>query len=170
MDSRLQRRWGMKMMRRACAACVAAAMAFASAGAARARMHPLHTTLTQVTAGPGRATLWVRAFADDFARGVNASRPSTGGDAARAYLAASVSMWDRAGRRVALEPCGSRRSGDLLWFCLRAQMPGGLSGARVLNAMQFSVYDDQVNVVQVEYGRRKTSLLFVPGDRPKRLP
>ncbi len=139
-------------------------------GAAPARMHPLHTTLTQVAAGPGRATLWVRAFADDFARGVAANRAPAGADAAQAYLAASVAVWDRAGRRQGLAPCGSRREGDLLWYCLRAATPGGLSGARVLNQMQFRVYDDQVNIVQAEYGGRKTSLLFVPGDGPKRLP
>ncbi|HSU16921.1 DUF6702 family protein [Longimicrobium sp.] len=133
-------------------------------------MHPLHTTLTQITAGPGRATIWVRAFADDFARGVAPVRAPAGADAAQAYLAASIAVWDRAGRRAALVPCGTRRSGDLLWYCLRAQTPGGLSGARVLNRMQFSVYDDQVNVVQAAYGGRSTSLLFVPGDEAKRLP
>ena len=157
-------------MRFARASCLAAGMLIAAAGAAPGRMHPLHTTLTQITAGPGRATIWVRAFADDFARGVAASPAQAGGDAAQAYLAASVAVWDRAGRRVALAPCGSRRSGDLLWFCLRAPAPGGLSGVRVLNRMQWAVYDDQVNVVQAQYGRRSTSLLFVLGDGPKRLP
>jgi len=35
---------------------------------------------------------------------------------------------------------------------------------------QFAVYDDQVNVVQARYAGRGTSLLFVPGDGPRRLP
>ena len=157
------------LMRIARAACIAV-VATVSAGAALADVHPLHTTLTQVAAGPGRATIWVRAFADDFARGVAASRAPAGANAEQAYLAASVAVWDRAGHRAALQPCGSRREGDLLWYCLRAQTPGGLGGARILNQMQFAVYDDQVNVVQAEYGGRKTSLLFVPGDGPKRLP
>lgn len=139
-------------------------------GAAPMEAHPLHTTLTQVAAGPGRATIWVRSFADDFARGVAAFRAPTGSDAAQTYLAASVVVWDRGGRRVLLEPCGTRRTNDLLWYCLRARTPGGLSGARILNRMQFSVYDDQVNVVQATYGGRSINLLFVAGDGPKRLP
>jgi len=103
-------------------------LALASAGAAPARMHPLHTTLTQVTAGPGQATIWVRAFADDFARGVARQRPLPGVDPTLAYLGASVGVWDRGGRRVGLAMCGTRRSGDLLWFCLRAPAPRGRAG------------------------------------------
>jgi hypothetical protein len=147
-----------------------AALVCVLGGASPARPHPLHTTLTEVAAGPGRATIWVRAFADDFGRGVAAFRAPPGTDAAWAYLAASIAVWDRSGRRAALEPCGARRSGDLLWYCLRAQTPGGLRGARILNQMQFSVYDDQVNVVQAAYGSRSVSLLFVRGDGPKRIP
>jgi len=137
---------------------------------AGARMHPLHTTLTQVTYGGGAATLWVRTFADDFARGVAAHRVPPGADPTLAYLGASVGVWDRGGRPVALAACGSRRSGDLRWFCLRAPAPRGLDGMRLRVALQFAVYDDQVNVVQVDHEGRRGSLLFVPGDGPRRFP
>jgi len=140
------------------------------AGAAPARMHPLHTTLTRVTEGGGTATLWVRAFADDFARGVAAHRGPPGADPTLAYLGASVGLWDGGGRRVGLASCGTRRSGDLRWFCLRAPAPRGLAGMRLLVSLQFAVYDDQVNVVQADHGGRRSSLLFVPGDGAQRLP
>jgi len=139
-------------------------------GAAPARMHPIHTTLTQVTYADGAATLWVRAFADDFARGVAAHRGPPGADPTQAYLGGSVGVWDRRGRRVRLSSCGRRVSADLRWFCVRAPLAGGLKGARVRVSLQFAVYDDQVNVVQVDDGGRKTSLLFVAGDDPKPLP
>jgi hypothetical protein len=139
-------------------------------GAAPARVHPLHTTLTQVTYGGGAATLWVRAFADDFARGVAAHRGPAGADPTLAYLGASVGVWDRSGHRVQLASCGTRQSRDLRWFCLRAPAPHGLPGMRLLVSLQFAVYDDQVNVVQVDAGGRRSSLLFVPDDVPRRLP
>ena len=148
----------------------AAAAALVAAGLAGARMHPLHTTLTQVMAGDGTATIWVRAFADDFARGVARQPARPGVDPALAYLGASVAVWDAGGRRTALAACGARRSGDLRWFCLRAAAPHGLAGMRILVSLQFAVYDDQVNAVHVESGGRRASLLFVPGDAPKRLP
>jgi hypothetical protein len=152
------------------AGVAAALLALVSAGAAPARVHPLHTTLTQVTHGGGAATLWVRAFEDDFARGVAAHRGPAGADPTLAYLGASVRVWDRGGRGVRLSGCGRRASRDLRWFCLRAPAPRGLAGMRLLVSLQFSVYDDQVNVVQVDAGGRRASLLFVPGDGPRRLP
>jgi hypothetical protein len=147
-----------------------ALLALASGGAAPARVHPLHTTLTQVTYGGGAATLWVRTFADDFARGVAAHRGPVGADPTLAYLGASVGVWDRGGRRVGLTGCGRRVSGDLRWFCLRAPAPRELAGMRLLVSLQFAVYDDQVNVVQVDAGGRRSSMLFVPGDGARRLP
>ncbi len=138
--------------------------------AAPARMHPLHTTLTEVTYADGAATLWVRAFADDFARGVAAHRGPPGADPTLAYLGASLGVWDGRGHRVGLAACGRRTSGDLRWFCVRAPLPGGLRGARLRVALQFAVYDDQVNVVQVSDAGRQTSMLFVAGDGPRPLP
>lgn len=147
-----------------------AALLLPLAGAAPARMHPLHTTLTEVTVDAGHVTLRVRVFADDFARGVAAHRARPGEDAALAYLGASVGLWDHAGHHVQLTSCGVRATGVLLWHCVTAPAPRGISGMRVRNTLQFAVYDDQVNVVQARYAGRATSLLFVPGDAPKRLP
>lgn len=152
------------------ASIVVSAMAALLAAAAPARMHPLHTTVTEVTYADGAATLWVRAFADDFARGVAAHRGPAGADPTLAYLGGSLGVWDRRGRRVAMSSCGRRVSGDLRWFCVRAPLPGGMKGARLRVSLQFAVYDDQVNVVQVDDRGHKTSLLFVPGDGPKPLP
>lgn len=149
-------------MRRLRGLCAAPLLSLAAA-------HPLHTTLTQVTSGDGKATIWVRAFGDDFARGVARQPTRPGVDPTLGYLGASVAVWGGDGRRARLTACGTRQSGDLRWFCLRAPAPRGLGGMRILVALQFAVYDDQVNVVQVDDGRRRTSLLFVPGDAAKRI-
>ncbi|HYU00375.1 MAG TPA: DUF6702 family protein [Gemmatimonadales bacterium] len=131
-------------------------------------LHPLHTTLTQLSydAGNRVALITIRAFADDFhaaARGVSDS-------ATFAYAAAGFTLTDRDGRGLALEWCGVRRTGDLLWLCLRAPAPGGLAGLRVHARLLFDRFEDQINIVQASYGARRVSLLFSRGDLPQPLP
>jgi hypothetical protein len=66
--------------------------------------------------------------------------------------------------------CGIRRTGDLLWLCLRAPAAQGLSGLRVRVALLFDRYADQINIVQATYGGRRVALLFTSGDEAKPLP
>jgi hypothetical protein len=49
-------------------------------------------------------------------------------------------------------------------------MTGDLRGVRIGNSALCELYDDQVNIVQVTVGKLRRSLLFSPGDAPKRLP
>jgi len=154
---------------------VAAATSF---GTTPAPTHPLHTTLTELmyVRGTGSVEVSIRVFADDFgaaaarrggvAPGYDHSVPDS---VAMAYVAATFTLADRAGRPLALSWCGYDRSGDLLWLCLRASAPGGLAGARVHARMLFEVFDDQVNIVQVADGGRRNTLLFTKGDGAKRL-
>lgn len=147
-----------------------------------ARWHPLHTTMTTVTydAQSKRATAVVRVFASDLDVAVarrwglrqTASRaPLAIPDATRfAYLNSVFSIGTREGHTVPLAWCGSRSTGDLLWVCVQIVAPGGLSGLRVRNAALAELFDDQVNVVTVEYGGRRESLLFTKGDGAKTLP
>ncbi len=144
-------------------------------------LHPLHTTLTQLTFRPAdRAVqISIRAFRDDFraavarsvGRGAAAwSAADVPAAAAFAYVRGAVSLSDRQGRPLSLEWCGVERTGDLFWLCLRAPAPEGLSGLRVEVRLLFDLYEDQINIVQASYGGRRESLLFTRGDAPKRLP
>lgn len=135
-------------------------------------VHPLHTSLTVLDYFPGSGTvdLRIRAFADDFGLAVEAFEPV----AARAgvppvlgYLGHAVRLWDPRGRAVQLEWHGSKRSGDVLWIHLRARLPGGLRGARILNRLSFDLYDDQVNIVQITERGKRRNLLFTPGSKAK---
>jgi hypothetical protein len=119
--------------------------------------HPMHTTLTELRYDVQTtvAELSIRVFADDVAAATGAD-----GSAAR-YVASRVGVVGRDGKPAALEPCGERRSGDLAWYCLRTRMPGGLSGARLTNALLLERFSDQVNIVQVTNGARRTTLLFL---------
>jgi len=140
--------------------------------------HPLHTTLTELTyvGATSTAQVSLRVFADDF--GAAAGRRagvqpaidhSVPDSVALAYVRKTLTILDGEGRSLALAWCGRRRTGDLVWICLRAAAPGGLTGARVHARMLFELYDDQVNIVQVAGGTRRQTLLFTKGDGPKGL-
>ena len=132
-------------------------------------LHPLHTTLTQLAYRDADRAVeaTVRVFADDF-------RAALGRDvtdsAAAAYVRSTFTLADPAGRPLAIAWCGLRRTGDLLWLCLRAPSSEGLSGLRVRVALLFERYADQINIVQASYAGRRAALLFTRGDAAKALP
>jgi len=131
-------------------------------------LHPLHTTLTDLTFNAADRTvqLSVRAFADDFR-----AAAGNGSDAAAlAYLRSALVLSDRDGRVLPLAWCGLRRDGDLLWLCLRAPAPRGMAGLQVRARLLFDLYRDQINIVQARYDGRQTSFLFSRGDSAKALP
>ena len=133
-------------------------------------LHPLHTTLTQLAYRDADRTVeaTVRVFADDFRAALG------GGDvtdsAAAAYLRSTFTLADPAGRPLAIAWCGLRRTGDLLWLCLRAPSFQGVSGLRVRVTLLFERYADQINIVQANYAGGRAALLFTRGDAAKALP
>jgi hypothetical protein len=140
--------------------------------------HPLHTTLTEVSADVTTHTVRVvvRVFADDFgtalARYAHAPAAPVGrawDDAAANYVSTAVVIADRANRPIALHSCGTRRSADLLWICLEGTSTESPRELRGRSAMLCDLFDDQVNIVQFAWGTEKHSVLFTRGDGFKRL-
>lgn len=131
-------------------------------------LHPLHTTLTELTFSAADRTVQVsvRAFADDF----RAAAGDLSDSAAFVYLRSALTLSDRDGRVMPVAWCGVRRDGDLLWLCLRAPAPRGLAGVQVRARLLFELYRDQINIVQASYDGRRASLLFSRGDSAKVLP
>ena len=136
--------------------------------------HPLHTTLTEIAYRNADRTIQVtvRAFADDFRAALGGQ--AVGDSAAARYLRQALSVSDAAGRPLRLDWCGVRRTGDLLWLCLRAPAyAGGGAGPhrlRVQARLFFELYADQINIVQATGDAGRASLLFTRGDPPKALP
>lgn len=135
--------------------------------------HPLHTTMTRLVQRPDSTSeLMIRAFADDFlfvATGrtakdaASAATPSD--SAASRYVTRSVRIRDASGRAIPLRWCGLRRTGEVVWVCVRAH--GVTAGSRLENRLLLERFDDQVNVVQIERGPARTTLLFTK-QRPVR--
>lgn len=151
-------------------ASLLATAALLAAGPERAAAHPLHTSYTTATYDVTQRALVlsVRAFVDDYARAAGAGDEA----ALLAYARRTVSVSDAAGRRLPLAGCGVRRSGDLLWLCLRAPLaaPPRAGALRMHVTLLAERFADQVNVLQAQFGGATRSLLFIRGDAPKALP
>jgi hypothetical protein len=132
--------------------------------------HPMHTSVAELRYDGARreTTVTIRVYPDDLA-GAGAGRGAADSGLVR-YVRARFLLADQGGRPLRLEWRGVEREADALVIRLRAPMPGGLEGARVAHLLLHDRFGDQVNVVRASDGRRAATLLFLPGDGPKRLP
>lgn len=133
-------------------------------------LHPLHTTHTTISAGPGSAcTVEIRAFTDDL----HAALRRRGGDSSDSgiaqYVRSTVTLTDRSGQPAALQWIGQTPDGDVTRLRLSCILPAAIDAMTLRQAMQLELYTDQVNVVQLRAGKRRLTLLFVPGDNAKPL-
>jgi hypothetical protein len=140
--------------------------------------HPIHTTLSEISTVTGGAVrVLVRTFADDFSTAVSRfTRTPARADhavtdaAAGRYVAAAFTLTDARGRPLPLTLVAQRRTGDVVWLELTANV-ASLAGTRVRNAMLFDVHPDQVNIVKATYGGTTGyTTLFSRGDAAKALP
>jgi hypothetical protein len=132
--------------------------------------HPLHTTHTDLSETPGgRVTITVRSFTDDLHAAVRQRGRTVDDSAVARYLRSTIELLDPAGRSIPLTWDAARSEGDITLLTLHTTIPGGLRGTSVRQLMQMELYDDQVNVVQTRYAGQSVSLLFLPGDGPRRL-
>ncbi len=164
------------MMRLLSCRPVLAALVLIALVSARAEAHPIHTTLTVITYNAGRVTLSVRAFADDFSSSVAtfAGKPAPTDSSVveadvRRYLLENVRVMTGSGAVVALAFCGVRREGDLYLLCLRAPLASGLGNARVSNKLLTELHSDQINIVRVERGDSRQTLLLTKKSGPARI-
>lgn len=148
------------------------------AGAAplEAARHPIHSTLAEISFDPAAriATVRVRAFADDFGTAIarwrrlhpraHGTRPDS---LSLDYLAHAITLESAPGGIAKLEWCGVQQTGAVLWLCLRGQLDRGLEGVRVADRVLNDLFDDEINIVQVETAGRKTSAVFTGRDAGK---
>jgi hypothetical protein len=138
--------------------------------------HPIHSTLTEISYDPAArlATVRVRAFADDFGMATarwGRSRPGQHAvppdSLSFEYLTRMISLESAPREFAVLEWCGVRQAGAVLWLCLRARLDRGLEGVRVADRVLNDLFDDEINIVQVDNAGRRTSAVFTRKDVPK---
>jgi hypothetical protein len=134
--------------------------------------HPMHTSVAELRydGSTREARVTIRVYPDDLAGAVPGAQGAVADSALVRYVRARFALADQRGRPLRLEWQEVARAGDALVIRLRAAAPEGLEGARVAHLLLHERFGDQVNVVRATYGRRTVTLLFVPGDGPKRLP
>lgn len=141
-----------------------------------AARHPIHSTLAEISFDPAAhvATVRVRAFADDFGtaiarwRRLHPRAPGTPSDSISLdYMVHAVSLESAPSEFSKLEWCGVEQTGAVLWLCLRGRLDHGLAGVRVADRVLNDLFDDEINIVQVENAGRKTSAIFTPKDVAK---
>ena len=134
--------------------------------------HPLHTSFAQVNFDTHAKTVDVslRVFVDDYTSAAETwakANRSPAGSALVGYAMASFKLRGSQGGPIALQSCGDKRVGDLMWVCLRGQFRGKPSGSTVISRILFERFDDQVNIVQTSYDGHKSNLLFTSDDSEK---
>jgi hypothetical protein len=150
-------------------------LALIAAAPGEGRRHPIHSTLTEISFDASKrvATVRVRAFADDFGTASTrwghahpraaASTDSVGYD----YLVHALSLESAPSEFVAFEQCGIERTGAVIWFCLRAKLDRGLKGVRVADRVLNDLFNDEINIVQVDDAGHRTSAIFTRNDVAK---
>lgn len=81
-----------------------------------------------------------------------------------AYLQDAVNLKNGAGENRTLAWVGMEQKADSAWLYFEAKMPEGLAGALLRDRLFFDFLDDQVNLVHLKDGDKKSDLVFKPGD------
>lgn len=145
--------------------------------------HPIHTSLAEADYNATTRTLEValRVFADDFEaalstqekRKISLARtaPDEFEALTRAYLAQRFTIKSSNGKAVSLRWVGRelKEAANELWLFFEVPLPDGVEGAVIHHALLREEFSNQINSVQVRDGERRTTLVFLPSHREKRV-
>ncbi|MDT7541447.1 MAG: hypothetical protein QOE33_1351 [Acidobacteriota bacterium] len=139
----------------------------------RASAHKFHTSFTEADYNAETKSLEVtlRTFPDDLANVIRKREGQTVslddkkafGERALAYLQDSFRLKNAKGEAVKLSWVGMDAGVDSAWLYFEAPLPEGIEGTRLSQQFLCDLYDDQLNLVNVKSGARKTELRFERG-------
>ena len=147
---------------------------------AAAAAHKYYMSLAQVeyNAQSKSVEIALRVFADDLelalkrraGRDVNLDRTKDADRIILAYLRDTFEIKNRDGETKALKWVGMEVRSGVAWLYLEAEMPEGLSGARLRDHLLFELFEKQVNVVSLRFAGARADLVFVRGDGERAVP
>jgi hypothetical protein len=165
-----------------CSQLIACSLLVASATAS-ALAHPVHTSLAEADYNHTTKKLEValRVFADDFEAALSAraktritlgKTPRADFDThARAYLAERFILKSPDGQPATLAYLGRdyKDAANELWLFFEFSLPSGPENALLHHAVLTEEFSDQLNTVQLRDADRRTTLVFLPREKEKRL-
>jgi hypothetical protein len=141
--------------------------------------HKYHTSVTRLeyNAEERAVEITIQTFADDLEdilskRAGKSVRLDASKDVDRLafdYVRSVIELKSRSGKSE-LQWVGMEAKGGTAWLYVLAKMPEGLSKATVRNSLLFDLFEDQVNIVNVWYDTKETSLVFKRGDNLQEIP
>ncbi|GAB3302365.1 hypothetical protein GCM10027511_16200 [Hymenobacter humi] len=143
------------------------------AGAAPA-LHAYHSSLTELryNAAKKQLELSVKVFTDDFETALSQGQPAhVSLDAAgprplaltTAYLQRTLKFSTAAGAPLPLQVLGLQAEKDGYWLYCKVPLPGPTPSVQMRHALLLDVFGDQMNIVNIEAGDKKQSVLFRAG-------
>jgi hypothetical protein len=138
-------------------------------GLPRASAHRYHTSVTRMeyNGQDKDVEITIQTFVNDV-EDILSKRTGArvqldaGKDAERKvydYLRSSLELQNPAGKSE-LQWVGMEIKGESLWVYATAQMPKGIAHTSVRNTFLFDLFNDQVNIVNVISGGKKTGLVL----------
>jgi hypothetical protein len=145
-----------------------------------AAAHKFYTSLARVeyNAAEKSVEVTLRVFADDLelalkrraGRDVRLDRAKDADRLVLAYLRDTFEIKNRDGEVKALRWVGMELRAGIAWLYVEAEMPEGLSGARLRDQVLFELFEQQVNTVSVRYPGASADLVFARGDGERAVP
>lgn len=148
----------------------------------KAQAHDYHASITDVTYNPKTQNLEValRVFTDDLENALSVRNKSkvaysSQSDKVKQYLAdyvnASVSFELEKGKPLKQRFVGSEEETDVVWLYFEVPVQrASLSQLYVKNAVFTELFNDQMNVVNINYKGKTNSVLLQKNEVQKKLP
>ncbi len=144
------------------------------ATSAAGALHAYHSSLMELryNAGKKQLEVSVKVFTDDFEKALSrgqATSVSLSEAGPRplalttAYLQRTLKFSTAAGAPLPLQVLGLQEEKDGYWLYCKVPLPGPMPGVQLRQAMLLDVFGDQMNIVNIEAGEKKQSVLFRDG-------
>ncbi|HEX8506709.1 MAG TPA: DUF6702 family protein [Hymenobacter sp.] len=137
-------------------------------------LHAYHSTLTELryNASKKQLELSIKVFTDDFEKALSEGQPAhvNLSDAGprplaltTAYLQRTLQFRTPAGAPLPLQVLGMQAEKDGYWLYCKVPLPAPTPSVQLRQAMLLDAFGDQMNIVNIEAGDKKQSVLFRAG-------